>query len=62
MDDPHRTLGTPRKHTDLCSKCGKEIPEEHVPLILWADGGGVMWVYCEACEEPMFNILRPVKQ
>lgn len=52
-------LGTPRKHTDKCSKCDADIPDEHVPLMLFADGRNLMWVYCEHCEESMFLILKP---
>jgi hypothetical protein len=53
------TLGRSVKNgaTDTCSKCGHSIPEEHVPLILWNGSGELMWVYCEACEGPMFALL-----
>jgi hypothetical protein len=52
-------LGTPRKHPDKCSKCDAEIPDEAVPLMLFADGRNLMWCYCERCEESMFMILKP---
>lgn len=32
-----------------CSRCRKAVREEQVPIILWADGGGDMWIYCEDC-------------
>jgi hypothetical protein len=55
----HAILGTPRQYADgMCSKCGLQIPDEHVPLILWADGGKLMWVYCELCEQGMFEMLE----
>lgn len=46
------SLGRSAKNgaTDTCSKCGHSIPEEHVPLIAWNEGGDLMWVYCEKCE------------
>ena len=55
----HPVLGRSVKNgaTDTCSKCGHTIPEEHVPLILWNDGGELMWVYCAACDAPMFTML-----
>ena len=47
-------LGTPRKHPDKCSKCDAAIPDEAVPLMLFADGRNLMWCYCERCEESVF--------
>jgi hypothetical protein len=52
-------LGTPRKQPDdACSKCDAAIPDEHVPLMLFADGRNLMWVYCERCEIEMFQRLN----
>jgi hypothetical protein len=54
----HPTLGRAVVGTDTCSKCGHTIPEEHVPLLLWADEGRIMWAYCGACEGPVFALLQ----
>lgn len=51
-------LGKPVRNTETCSKCGAAIPDEHVPLILWADGRNLMWVFCENCEDGMFDMLE----
>lgn len=32
-----------------CSRCRQPVPEGEVPLILWGQGGRLMWVYCERC-------------
>jgi hypothetical protein len=53
-----KILGTPRKHPDKCSKCDAEIPDEAVPLMLFADGRNLMWCYCEVCEQAMFGLLE----
>ena len=59
-------LGTPRKDSDAtllaCSKCNTTIPDEHVPLMLFADGRNLMWVYCENCEVEMFRVLYKQKE
>jgi hypothetical protein len=56
-------LGTPRKHPDKCSKCDAEIPDEAVPLMLFADGRNLMWCYCERCEESMFlQLYKPKRE
>jgi hypothetical protein len=58
------SLGKPRQqHTNfLCSKCSTVIPDDHVPLILWENGGEErMWVYCEECEMPIFETYIKVK-
>lgn len=53
----HATLGRSVKNgaTDTCSRCGRSIPVDHVPLMLWNDDGDLMWVYCEACEGPIMK-------
>jgi hypothetical protein len=61
------TLGTPRKfgNIEACSMCGAEIPDDHVPLILWetdnAKRSNRMWVYCEQCEGPIITTYMKVK-
>jgi len=50
-------LGISRSDTDACSKCGHEIPDEAVPLILWSKDGNSMWVYCKKCEGMMIRRL-----
>jgi hypothetical protein len=32
-----------------CSRCRKEVPERDVPLMLWANDGEDMLIYCHAC-------------
>lgn len=61
MTDPqvfHPVLGRSVKNgtTNTCSKCGHSIPEDRVPLIMWDDTGNIMWVFCEGCEGPIFNL------
>jgi hypothetical protein len=53
----HATLGRSVKNaaTDVCSKCARSIPDDHVPLMLWDDSDDLMWVYCEACEGPIME-------
>ena len=38
-------LGAPVKDTETCSKCGGKIADEHVPLIMWADGRAILDFY-----------------
>ena len=33
------------KDTETCSKCGGKIADEHVPLIMWADGRAILDFY-----------------
>ncbi len=41
----------------LCSGCCEEIPEDQVPLILWAPDGRTAWQYCALCERPILARL-----
>jgi hypothetical protein len=62
--DPHAGLGTPRephRDADLCSHCGTPIADEHMPLVLWADGGRRMWMYCAPCEQILLAKLAVLK-
>lgn len=34
---------------DTCSRCRKEVPEDDVPIMLWANDGEDMLIFCEAC-------------
>lgn len=44
---------------DACSKCGHEIPEEAVPLILFGGGpSGLSWCYCEDCEGSVLKLVQ----
>jgi hypothetical protein len=52
-------LGKPVRDTETCSKCGGAIPDEHVPLMLFADGRNLMWVFCERCEIEIFRFIKP---
>lgn len=50
----HPVLGFNRPNTDdtyVCSMCCREIPDDHVPLMLFS--GDRMWVYCAMCDGPM---------
>jgi hypothetical protein len=49
-----RMLGTPVQSTGQCSKCGEAIPDDHIRLMLMADGGNLVWVLCKACEDKTF--------
>ncbi len=40
----------------ICSSCCDEIPEDHVPLILFS-WGREAWQYCERCEGPILARL-----
>ena len=51
-------LGAPVKDTETCSKCGGKIADEHVPLIMWADGRNLMWVFCERCEGAILDFYK----
>lgn len=53
----HPVLGVEVESTDVCSKCRGAIPEEHVPLILWADDGRQMWVFCVKCDGAIFRLM-----
>jgi hypothetical protein len=44
--------------TDTCSICCRSIPDDYIPLMLWDNSGDVMWVYCEACEGPIFGVIH----
>ena len=37
------------KNDDTCSRCRREIGEDEVPLLLWANDGHDMLIFCEAC-------------
>lgn len=37
-------------HEDACSRCGREIREDEVPLHLWAGDGRYMWIFCNDCD------------
>lgn len=34
---------------NTCSRCRKDVPEEDVPLMLWANDGEDMLIYCGEC-------------
>jgi len=56
----HGTLGISRQDGEYphrCSKCGDEIEEEAVPLMLWNASGELMWVYCDNCDMELFGVL-----
>jgi hypothetical protein len=56
----HPTWGWGRRagaEEHVCSKCCKQIPEDHVPLMLF-DGREGFWVYCETCEGPVIAMFR----
>jgi NAD-dependent SIR2 family protein deacetylase len=60
----HPTLGQSRPDGEdphHCSRCEAEIPDDHVPVMLWQDEGRIMYVYCEACEGPILaqTVLQP---
>ena len=46
------------KTSRQCSKCDAEIADDACPLMLFADGRDLMWVYCEECEGGMFAHLE----
>jgi hypothetical protein len=54
---PLANLGRPVRHPDVCSKCGDEIADDHVPLIRWSDKR--MWCYCHRCEPVVVELLGP---
>ena len=56
MPDRYEMLGTPRR--DACSKCGGGISDEHVPLMLFADGRNLMWIYCQLCEPGILRLYH----
>jgi hypothetical protein len=58
----HAILGKPREHPNRCSKCDQYIPSDAMPLMLFADGRDLMWVYCERCEETIFMKLQRRQQ
>lgn len=46
-----------RTNDNTCSRCRVKVPEEQVPLLLWAQRGEDLLIYCEDClcpaeEEP----------
>lgn len=56
----HPLLGIDRQASDeplSCSNCCAEIPEDHVPTMLWSHDGKRLWVYCDRCDEPMLDVL-----
>ena len=58
----HALLGFPRLEPDTCSKCCHTIPDDHVPLILWAgEDKSLMWCYCAACEGGILEAVKAVK-
>jgi hypothetical protein len=42
----HLHVGT---NDNTCSRCRKAIEEDECPLMLWANDGNDMWIFCEAC-------------
>ncbi len=55
----HPVLGHDRElsaEPALCSTCSEEIPEDHVPLILWSENGRLAWQYCDVCEDAIFDL------
>jgi hypothetical protein len=65
MDDPHEGLGQERRvgHDEdaLCSGCGTSMPDDLPPLVIYADGGRRVWIYCKTCEDSLlakFATLR----
>jgi hypothetical protein len=61
----HPVLGSSVKNgaTDTCSRCGRAIPEEYVPTMLWNHsaerGSDLMWVFCGQCEPSLLQMLMP---
>ncbi len=53
-------LGKPREHPNRCSKCDQYIPSDAVPLMLFADGRNLMWVFCEDCETKILELYKLV--
>jgi hypothetical protein len=46
--DPFLGISRPDgEYPHRCSKCGVEIDEDAVPLMLWNGTGELMWVYCD---------------
>jgi hypothetical protein len=56
-DDPFKKLGTSVVTAELCSLCGEEISDEHMPLILRTGDREKMWVYCAKCEKVITQIV-----
>lgn len=38
-----------------CSRCGKEIGEDEMPVRFWDASGHLMWTYCEDCHALNFG-------
>jgi hypothetical protein len=64
MTDPFAALGKPRRRgADMrCSLCGDPIPDEHVPLLLFANGRDLMWAYCDGCEIVVLDKYKMLPQ
>jgi hypothetical protein len=61
----HPVLGIDRPDGECpkrCSKCSIDIPDEHVPLMLFGvvpnTGRTRLFVYCAECEEPIWPYLN----
>jgi hypothetical protein len=64
MINPFAGLGKPRRHGDVmpCSLCDDPIPKRHAPLMLFANGRNLMWVYCAECELVVLESYKAAKE
>lgn len=64
----HPVLGINRpdcEHPKRCSKCGNDIGEGEVPLMLFGpmeDNHQTMWVYCVPCGMKLLPRLVPTEK
>lgn len=38
-----------KTNDNTCSRCRKPVPDDEVPLMLWANGDNDMLIYCQEC-------------
>jgi hypothetical protein len=62
MTDPFKGLGQPRQDRESCSLCETRIPTGHLPLVVFAEGRTLMWVYCPDCEPAIRDAYKAAKR